>query len=377
MTRFREHSAAPGIQHILAKAGPKTPWPGRTRENTMRRLPLLALLISNAACLAHAPVTGREIPARFIPVPTTVSPQLAKLIAQPATPRHAPQSTQEWKAVIQAAAALDLARIAELKKQFEVTVEPLRLAGVPCYRITPLQLPERNRRRLLLHLHGGAYVFAPGESGTLEGIVMAGFGHMPVITVDYRMPPDHPYPAAMDDAMAVWKELVHRQKPTHIGIFGTSTGGGMTLALVQRIKEEAQPLPGAIAPGTPWSDLTDTGDTYFTNAGVDNGLVAYNPLLSAAARLYAHGRDLKDPHLSPVYGDFHGFPPTILTSGTRDLFLSNTVRVHRKLREAGVEAVLEVYEGQSHAQYLADTTTPESREAFDEIATFFDQHLEH
>jgi len=287
----------------------------------------------------------------------------------------APRTAEEWKTVIAAAAAQDLERIAAVRQQFMVTVEPYRVAGIPCFMVTPATLPARNRHRLLLHLHGGAYVFAPGEAGTLEAIIMAGFSHMKVISVDYRMPPEHPYPAAMDDAMAVWKELARREKPANMAVFGTSTGGGMTLALIQRAKEERLPLPAAIAPGTPWSDLTKTGDTYFTNEGVDNALVAYDPLLSAAARLYAHGADLKDPHLSPVYGDFHGFPPTILTTGTRDLFLSNTVRVHRKLREAGVQAVLEVYEGQSHAQYLADSTTPESKEAFENIVEFFDAHL--
>jgi monoterpene epsilon-lactone hydrolase len=342
----------------------------------VRAILCVALLVpASVQAVDTEPRPVREVPARSIPVPTTVSPQMAKLLARPATTPRAPQSVQEWQAVIRAAAAEDLAHITELKKQFAVTVEAIRLGGVPCYAVTPAQLPDRNRHRVLLHLHGGAYVFAPGEAGTLEAIAMAGFGHMKVISVDYRMPPDHPYPAAMDDALAVWKDLARREKPANMGVFGTSTGGGMTLALIQRIKEEGQPLPAAIAPGTPWSDLTDTGDTYFTNAGVDNALVAYDPLLSAAARLYAGGRDLKDPHLSPVYGDFHGFPPTILTSGTRDLFLSNTVRVHRKLREAGVEAALEVYEGQSHAQYLADTTTPESQEAFAEIAKFFDRHL--
>ena len=91
--------------------------------------------------------------------------------------------------------------------------------------------------------------------------------------------------------------------------------------------------------------------------------------------IYAHGHDLKDPLISPVYGDMHGFPPTILTTGTRDLLLSNTVRVHRKLRRAGVDAVLQVYEGESHAQYQADETAPESKEAFGEIASFFGAHL--
>jgi acetyl esterase/lipase len=300
---------------------------------------------------------------------------MARVIARQPTTPTAPRTAQEWKAVVQAAAAQDLEHIAALRKQFAVSVESLRVAGVPCFMITPAHLSDHNRHRLLMHLHGGGYVFGPGEAGTLEAIVMAGSSGMKVISVDYRMPPDHPYPAAMDDAIAVWKELTRREKPANMAVFGTSTGGGMTLALVQRAQEEGLPLPAAIAPGTPWSDLTKTGDSYFTNEGVDNGLVAYDPLLSASARLYAGGVDLKDPHLSPVYGNFHGFPPTLLTTGTRDLFLSNTIRVHRKLREAGVDARLEVYEGQSHAQYLVDTTAPESKEAFREIAEFFDAHL--
>jgi acetyl esterase/lipase len=160
-----------------------------------------------------------------------------------------------------------------------------------------------------------------------------------------------------------------------MAIFGTSTGGGMTLAMILRAKAEGLPLPAAIAPGTPWSDLTKTGDSYFVNDHVDNVLVSYDSLLGAAALLYAGGHDLKDPFLSPVYGDFHGFPPAILTTGTRDLFLSNTVRVHRKLRQAGVEAVLNVFEGESHAQYALAADAPESAEAFTEIAAFLASHL--
>ena len=368
MSRFR-------VRFGFAGAVDRALSPGYARGLAMLVASLASACLSSALVAKDAGGAAHEVPARVLPVPETVSPQVARLMARPAILPVAPQTPQEWKARVDAAAKDDLARVAELKQQFAVTVEAIRLGGVPCFQVTPAQLPERNRHRVLFHLHGGAYVFAPGESGTLEAIVMAGFGHMKVISVDYRMPPDDPYPAAMDDAMAAWKELVRREKPANIGVFGTSTGGGMTLALVQRMKEEKQPLPAAIAPGTPWSDLTETGDSYFTNKGVDNGLVAYEPLLGAAARLYAHGRDLKDPHLSPVYGDFHGFPPTILTTGTRDLFLSNTVRVHRKLREAGVEAALEIYEGQSHAQYLADTTAPESKEAFEAIAAFFDRHL--
>jgi acetyl esterase/lipase len=268
-----------------------------------------------------------------------------------------------------------LARIAVLKAQFDVKVEPRVIGGVPCFVITPTVISDRNRNRLLFNVHGGAYVFGSGEGGTMEAIIMAGYAHMRIISVDYRMPPDFPYPAAMDDAMAVWQEVVKLAKPANIAIFGTSTGGGTTLAMIHRAISEGLPLPAAIAPGTPWSDLSKTGDSYFTNDSVDNALVAYDPLLSAEAKLYANGRDLKDPHLSPVYGDFRGFPPAILTTGTRDLFLSNTVRVHRKMREAGVTAQLEVFEGQSHAQCLQDPAAPESKEVFEEISKFFDEHL--
>ena len=160
-----------------------------------------------------------------------------------------------------------------------------------------------------------------------------------------------------------------------MAIFGTSTGGGMTLAMILRAKQENLPLPAAIGPATPWSDLTETGDTYKTNEWLDNVLISYHGYLGRAARLYAGGHDLKEPMLSPIYGDFNGFPPAILTSGTRDLFLSLTVLTHRKLRRAGVDAELQVYEGMSHAQYNFDADMPESREVFGEIATFFDRHL--
>jgi monoterpene epsilon-lactone hydrolase len=123
------------------------------------------------------------------------------------------------------------------------------------------------------------------------------------------------------------------------------------------------------------ADLTEDGDSFHTNAMLDNVLIAPASSCDARARLYANGHDLKDPLLSPIYGDMHGMPPAILTTGTRDLLLSNTVRVHRKLRQAGVEAALQVFEGMAHAQYSRDPDAPESREAFEEIARFLEKHL--
>jgi acetyl esterase/lipase len=177
--------------------------------------------------------------------------------------------------------------------------------------------------------------------------------------------------------MTVYKAALKTVNAKKIGVFGTSAGGALTLEMMLRAKQEGLPMPGAIAPGTPMSDAKKTGDSFYTNEMVDNVLVSRDGFCDAATVVYAHGHDLKDPLLSPVYGDMHGFPPAILSTGTRDLLLSNTVRVHRKLREAGVEAQLEVYEGQSHAQYQFNDQAPETKEAFGEITAFFNKYLGH
>lgn len=344
----------------------------------MRHVAVLALAIALASGAGFAFEGGvRKVPAREVPVPDTVSREMQALIAAPFSPiwNEHPKDAAAWKALIKTRADAVAATLPDLRAKLEVKVAPTKIGGVNVFIVTPDGMPEANRNRLLVHVHGGGYVLFPGESGTREAILMAGYGKMKVISIDYRMPPDHPYPAAMDDAMAVWGEVVKTNDPKNMAIFGTSTGGGMTLAMVLRAKKEGLPLPAAIAPGTPWSDMTKTGDTFFTNEMVDNILVSNDGWLGDAAKLYANGTDLKDPQFSPIYGDYAGFPPTILTSGTRDLFLSNTVRVHRKLRQAGVVADLNVFEGQSHAQYMGDAFAPETKEHFGELTRFFDKYL--
>ena len=329
------------------------------------------------AAAQSAPTGMLEVPARTLPVPDTVSPQMQALIARPISPRHSlsPQTTAEWKKLVEDAARTVAASLPKLRESLGVTTEPTTISGVSAFVVTPKSMPADNRERVLLHFHGGTRVFNPGESGTREAILMAGFAGYKVISVDYRMPPDFPFPAALDDGVAAYRELLKTSKPENIGIFGASAGGSLTLTTLLRAKLDNLPMPGAIAPGTPTVDLTKTGDTLFTNAFVDNVLGTQEGFIRATALLYANGRDLKDPLLSPIYGDVHGFPPVILTSGTRDLYLSNTVRMHRKLRAAGVEAVLQIWEGQSHIHYLADVTAPETKEYHDEVARFFDRHL--
>ena len=312
-----------------------------------------------------------EVPARTLPVPETVSPEMQRLVGAPLSGNWNswPKTAEEWKKLSAPGGGRGLPA---LRDRFKVKSETMTVNGVQAYLVTPADLPAENRNRLLVHIHGGCYVLQGGEAATTEAIYMAGFGRFKVLSVDYRRPPEFPYPAALDDSVAVWKGALKMADPKNMAIFGTSAGGALTLSTVLRARQEKLALPAAIAPGTPMSDLTGAGDSFHANFMVDNVLVGIGRC-DAMAEYYAHGHDLKDPMLSPIYGDMHGFPPTILTTGTRDLLLSSTVRVHRKLRQSGVEAVLQVFEAQSHAQYNRET--PEGREAFEEIARFFDKHL--
>jgi epsilon-lactone hydrolase len=336
----------------------------------------MATMISGPDSASAANPSAREIPARLLPVPDTISPELAKFVGAPLAAGWdaVPKTAAEWKALAAESVKAAASDIAAIRERMGIAIERDTIAGVPVFVTTPDDIPERNRNRTLLHLHGGGYVLFPGEAGAGEGMMMAGYGRFRVVSVDYRMAPDFPFPAALDDAIAVWKALVAENDPGRMAIFGTSAGGGLTLALVLKARAIGLPLPAAIAPGSPWADITDDGDSLNANAFVDNVLVARTGWAGAAAKLYAGAADLSNPLLSPIFGDFAGFPPAIVTSGTRDLFLSDAVRTHRKLRAAGVEAALQVFEAQSHAQFLTPFV-PETEEAFREVADFFDSHL--
>jgi acetyl esterase/lipase len=260
-------------------------------------------------------------------------------------------------------------------EKYKVTIKKDMIDGINVYYLTPLSLLPKKSKHLFVYLHGGAYIFGGGMSGLLEGILIASRTQIPVIAIDYRMPPDYPFPTAIEDTVKVYRTLLKSYDAKSLAMGGSSSGGGLALATVHKLKSLNLALPGALFIGTPWSDLTKSGDSLYVNEGIDRKIVTYDGFITAAAKLYANGANLKEPGLSPVYGDFSDFPPTMLVTGTRDLFLSLTVRVHRKMKAAGVTADLNVYEGLSHVEYFVVPEAPESIEVYSELKKFLGQHL--
>ena len=313
----------------------------------------------------------------MLPVPGTVSPALQARIAAPYPPGWdvVPRTAQDWRDLAARSAAAVAPLLPSIRERLGVQVEATRMAGVPVFVVTPSDLPPENRDRLLLHLHGGGYVLYPGEAGAGEAMLMAGYGGFKIVSVDYRMPPDFPFPAALDDAMAVWRDLVGRNDPSQDG------------DLRQFGRWRTDPRDGAARPcrGVALPGRDRPG--YALGRPDGRRRLAARPMpmsTTYSSRIRAGWAPPRpsmrpdtistDPLVSPIHGDFRAFPPAILTSGTRDLFLSHTVRTHRRLRQAGVEAILQVFEGQSHAQFL-DPFVPETEEALGEIARFFRRHL--
>jgi acetyl esterase/lipase len=252
----------------------------------------------------------------------------------------------------------------------DTRTETIQVGGGEVCGITPKSDDTRDDASMLYDIHGGALIAGGGSACRLMGISAARRAGLHTWAVDYRMPPDHPYPTPLDDCVAVYRALLDIKPADKIVVAGSSAGGNLAAALMLRARAEGLPMPRALLLFTPEVDLTESGDTFDTNAGVDYVLI--NRLTESIA-LYANGHDLSDPLLSPLFGDVSAFPPTFLQAGTRDLFLSNTVRMHRKLRAANVEAELHIWEAMPHGGFFG--VAPEDAEVGVETRAFIAKHL--
>jgi acetyl esterase/lipase len=245
--------------------------------------------------------------------------------------------------------------------------EAIDVDGVTTYVICPDGVDDATAP-ICVDIHGGALIAGGGILSRSMAVNSAQRTGMLTWAPDYRMPPRFPYPAGLDDCLAVYRAALAQRVPEQIVVGGSSAGGNLAAAMLLRARDEGLPMPGALVLLTPEVDLTESGDTFRTNLGLDNVL----GLLMPVNLLYADGEDLTHPYLSPLFGDLTGFPPTMLQAGTRDLFLSNTVRMHRKLRSCGVDAELHVFEAMPHGGFGG---APEDVELTEELRRFLARRL--
>lgn len=256
---------------------------------------------------------------------------------------------------------------------YPCTVEETAIDGVRCHRIAPRD-GVRHAGKLLINLHGGGFVM--GSGSLVEAIPIAAETGCEVVAVDYRLAPEHPFPAAVDDIIAVYRDALKTHAAKDVILFGTSAGGFLTAMAIMRFKKEGLPLPAACGVFTAGGDVTQLGDTfnYLTLSGFYGhvGAKLDDPLCERG--VFVGGADRNDPLLAPIKGDLSDFPPTLLVTGTRDAVLSSAAMFHRALRKAGRDADLHVFEAMPHGFWFS-VALPESREAIDLMARSFERHL--
>jgi len=348
----------------------------------MRRLfcslSLLLLAASSLAQTSDAPNSdsatfdpdGTAHIVRVVPMPSTVSPEAQQWLKE--IEHESPQSkdlaairagTDEWRK----------RDSAEARKLYPVNITEASIAGVHTDIITPLTTPEANKNRVLINLHGGGFI---SDSGSLiEGIPIAYLAKIKVVSVYYRLAPENPFPAAVDDVVAVYKELLKTYQPRSVGIFGTSAGAILTGEVAVKLKQIGLPLPAALGMFSTLADFSRPSDSQqlFALNGFSGDLAPQTSDGPHDVR-YVGKTDPKDPVLSPLFADLHGLPSCLLVTSTRDLLLSNTSMFHLALLRGGVNAQLVVFEAMPHA-FWYHFQLPETKEALHMMANFFDQKL--
>ena len=312
-------------------------------------------------------------------VPATVSPEAVRALgaiyavtsANP--PPSRPTSLQDWDRQKDALDKRMLPASKALADKLDASVQDDQVGGVPVVRIRPAGY--RSNGRTLIYLHGGGFTRFTAHSRLGPAVLVAAATGDEVISVDFTDAPRGRWKGTTDQVLAVWQALLAKgSAPASIGLFGDSAGGGLAASSVLKMRDQGLPLPGALYLMSPWSDVSDAGDSYQTLSPADPVLDLDSSSWNAAA--YADPKDQKNPYVSPVYGDYSkAFPPTLIQGGTREMFLSNCVREYQAIRGGGHEAVLDLYEGMPHVFQASIPNTPESRTALARAAKFFELHL--
>jgi len=316
-----------------------------------------------------------HVPARFIPVPKTISPEAQAVLTQPnpygGESEPDPSDKAAWeKRARERNEGFTLMLASRFASDQPKKLTEHKLSHTTLYEIEPTSLSHRRGTKALFYVHGGAFVMGGGIGAAYAALGLAKLAGLRTFSIDYRMPPQSPFPAGLDDAVEAYGFVLDRYGASNVAVYGPSAGGAVAASCLLKARDFGVPMPVACVLHSPEADLTESGDSFETNLGIDPVLKR----LTNSIALYANGHDLRDPYLSPLFGDFKkGFPPTMLSAGTRDLFLSNTILMHRALKRAGIPAALSIWEAMGHAGFFG--AAPEDREMLQEHVQFILDHL--
>lgn len=261
-------------------------------------------------------------------------------------------------------------RVDRALSRYDISVESTIISGIPCLEVTPNVAKVRG---VVLHFFGGGFVCGSAYENLLIAAPICQYSAAKIVLPEYRLSPENLWPDAIEDCFAVYKELQDRLSGISLAISGDSAGGNLGLAISLRAYRENVALPAALALLSPWCDLTNQGDSLETNDGRDPTLT--RAWLNEAAKLYASAADLSQPTLSPIFASYPSeFPPVMITTGTRDLLMSQSVKLERQLRDAAVECTIRIWDNLWHVFEYYDEL-PESETSLEEIAQFLSVHL--
>ncbi len=238
--------------------------------------------------------------------------------------------------------------------------------GVPGEWVIPAGVGSE---RVILYLHGGAYNAGSTRSHRALAANIADAAHARALTIDYRLAPEHPYPAALVDAFSTYKWLLDRGIHSHqIIVTGDSAGGGLTIALLIALRERRQPIPAAAVVLSPWTDLSASGESWQENAELD--YLIHGAKLKEAARIYLKDADPQAPLASPAHANLEGLPPLLIQVGSEEVLLSDSINLAENAHLSGVDVTLDIWEGMQHVWQFAASFVPEGRQAIGKIGEF-------
>ncbi len=236
-----------------------------------------------------------------------------------------------------------------------------------------ISAPGAAADRAILYFHGGGYVLGSIHSHRDMCERLSRAAQARVLALDYRLAPEHPFPAAVDDARAAYRWLLKQGlQPKRIALAGDSAGGGLTFATLLALKEHGDPLPACAVPLSPWVDLEATGDSMISKDKEDP--MVHKNLVEQMAKTYVPTGDLRNPLAAPLYGDLRGLPPLLIQVGSRETLLDDAVRIADKAKKAGVEVELDVWNGQIHVFQIFASRLDEGEQAIQKIGAFIKKH---